>query len=107
MRIEKIRQSGQQEEVLVTLEDGSVLTVTGQELLSFGLSPGLDLDEAALGDLRQAVAIKWSIDLGMEGMRREGSGKRERICLLATSSGEAPSKGTCPVIISKKTTPME
>ena len=83
MRIEKIRQSGQQEEVLVTLEDGSVLTVTGQELLSFGLSPGLDLDEAALGDLRQAAGRSLARVMAARMIGRRALSKQElkqRLC---------------------------
>ena len=43
MRIEQIKRSKQQEQILITLEDGSVLRVTEDELLRFGLQKGMDL----------------------------------------------------------------
>ena len=45
MRIEKIEKSKhKQERVLVYLEGGDLLRITGQELLRFGLQTGMDLD---------------------------------------------------------------
>ena len=48
MRIEEVKKSERKRgRFLVRLEDGDVLRVTEEELLRFGLRPGLELDEAA------------------------------------------------------------
>ena len=55
MKIEKIERSKhQQERVLVYLEGGDLLRVTESELLRFGLSIGLDIDEGTVVELRQS-----------------------------------------------------
>jgi len=57
MKIEKIERSKhQQERVLVYLEGGDLLRVTESELLRFGLSIGLDIDEGTVVELRQSGA---------------------------------------------------
>ena len=49
MRIERLENSKhKQERVLVYLEDGSILRITGAELLQFGLYQGLDLTPETL-----------------------------------------------------------
>ena len=57
MKIEKIERSKhKQERVLVYLEGGDLLRVTESELLRFGLSIGLDIDEGTVVELRQSGA---------------------------------------------------
>ena len=56
MRIERLENSKhKQERVLVYLEDGSILRITGAELLQFGLYQGLDLQPDVLADLQAAA----------------------------------------------------
>ncbi len=56
MRIERLENSKhKQERVLVYLEDGSILRITGAELLQFGLYQGLDLPPDVLADLQAAA----------------------------------------------------
>ena len=56
MRIDRIEASKhKQGRVLVFLEDGSLLKVTEQELLTFGLRPGDTLDEETLRRLKEAA----------------------------------------------------
>lgn len=56
MRIERLENSKRkQERVLVYLEDGSILRITGAELLQFGLYQGLDLPPEALAALEAAA----------------------------------------------------
>ena len=53
MRIERLENSKhKQERVLVYLEDGTLLRITGAELLQFGLYQGLDLPPETLEELR-------------------------------------------------------
>ena len=56
MRIERLENSQRkQERVLVHLEDGNVLRITGAELLQFGLYRGLDLTPETLTALETAA----------------------------------------------------
>ena len=56
MRIERLENSKRrQERVLVHLEDGSILRITGAELLQFGLYQGLDLPPDTLAALQDAA----------------------------------------------------
>ena len=56
MRIERIEKSKhKQERVLVFLEGGDLLRITGAELLQFGLYQGLDLQPDVLADLQAAA----------------------------------------------------
>ncbi len=58
MRIERIEASKHKRgRVLVFLEDGACLKITEQELLDFGLRSGDELDEAALGRLKEAAGV--------------------------------------------------
>ena len=58
MRIERIEASRHKRgRVLVFLEDGVCLKITGQELLDFGLRAGDDLNEAALAKLKEAAGV--------------------------------------------------
>lgn len=58
MRIERIEASRHKKgRVLVFLEDGACLKITEQELLDFGLRSGDELDEAALGRLKEAAGV--------------------------------------------------
>ena len=55
MRIERIEASKhKQERILVFLEGGRLLRVTENELLHFGLHPGLDIDPRVVVELEQA-----------------------------------------------------
>ena len=57
MKIEKIERSKhKQERVLVYLEGGDLLHVTESELLRFGLSIGLDIDNGTVIELQQSGA---------------------------------------------------
>ena len=57
MKIEKIERSKhKRERVLVYLEGGDLLRITEGELLRFGLSVGLDIDERAVVELQQSAA---------------------------------------------------
>ena len=57
MKIEKIERSKhKQERVLVYLEGGDLLHVTESELLRFGLSIGLDIDDGTVIELQQSGA---------------------------------------------------
>ena len=56
MRIERLENSKhRQERVLVHLENGDILRITGAELLQFGLYQGLDLPPETLDALREAA----------------------------------------------------
>ena len=56
MRIERLENSKRkQERVLVHLEDGNILRITGAELLQFGLYQGLDLTAETLAALEAAA----------------------------------------------------
>ena len=56
MRIERLENSKRkQERVLVHLEDGNILRITGAELLQFGLYQGLDLTPEMLAALEAAA----------------------------------------------------
>ena len=56
MRIERIEKSKhKQERVLVYLEDGTLLRITGAELLRFGLYKGMDLSPALVVELQAAA----------------------------------------------------
>lgn len=56
MRIERLENSKRkQERVLVHLEDGNILRITGAELLQFGLYQGLDLTPETLAALEAAA----------------------------------------------------
>ena len=58
MRIERIEASKHRKgRILVFLEDGACLKITEQELLDFGLRAGDELDEAALGRLKEAAGV--------------------------------------------------
>ena len=58
MRIERIEASKHKKgRVLVFLEDGACLKITEQELLDFGLRSGDDLDQEALGRLKEAAGV--------------------------------------------------
>lgn len=58
MRVERIEASGHRKgRVLVFLEDGACLKITERELLDFGLCAGDQLDEAALGRLKEAAGV--------------------------------------------------
>lgn len=57
-RVERIEASKHKRgRVLVFLEDGACLKITEQELLDFGLRAGDELDEAALGRLKEAAGV--------------------------------------------------
>ena len=57
MKIEKIERSKhKQERVLVYLEGGDLLRITESELLRFGLSIGLDIDDRTVVELQQSGA---------------------------------------------------
>ena len=58
MRIDRIEASKHKRgRVLVFLEDGSLLKVTEQELLTFGLRAGDTLDEETLRRLKEAAGV--------------------------------------------------
>ncbi len=58
MRIERLEASKHKKgRVLVFLADGSLLKVTEQELLTFGLRVGDELDEETLGRLKAAAGV--------------------------------------------------
>lgn len=58
MRVERIEASRHKKgRILVFLEDGACLKITEQELLDFGLRAGDELDEAALGRLKEAAGV--------------------------------------------------
>ena len=58
MRIDRIQPSGRKKgRILVFLEDGSLLKITEQELLDFGLRPGDELDGEALERLKSAAGV--------------------------------------------------
>lgn len=58
MRIERLEASKRKRgRVLVFLEDGACLKITEQELLDFGLRAGDELDEGALGRLKEAAGV--------------------------------------------------
>lgn len=58
MRVERIEASKHKKgRILVFLEDGACLKITEQELLDFGLRSGDELDEAALGQLKEAAGV--------------------------------------------------
>ena len=55
MRVERIERSKhKQERVLVYLEGGNLLRITESELLRFGLSIGLDIDDGTVVELQQS-----------------------------------------------------
>ena len=57
MKIEKIEKlNRQQEQILVHLEGGDTLRITGNELLHFGLYPGLDIDGETVVELTKCAA---------------------------------------------------
>ena len=57
MKIEKIQPSAhKQGRILVFLQDGSLLKITEEELLRFGLRPGDQLDEETLEQLKASAA---------------------------------------------------
>ena len=57
-RVERIEASKHKKgRVLVFLEDGACLKITEQELLDFGLRSGDDLDQEALGRLKEAAGV--------------------------------------------------
>ena len=50
MRIAELKKSERKKgRLLVKLEDGDILRVTEEELLRFGLRPGMELEEGTLG----------------------------------------------------------
>ena len=56
MRVERIEKSKhKQERVLVFLEGGDLLRITGAELLRFGLYKGMDLPPALVVELQAAA----------------------------------------------------
>ena len=58
MRIDRVEASRHKRgRVLVFLEDGACLKITEQELLDFGLRAGDELDESALGRLKEAAGV--------------------------------------------------
>ena len=58
MRVERIEASKHKKgHILVFLEDGACLKITEQELLDFGLRSGDELDEEALGRLKEAAGV--------------------------------------------------
>lgn len=58
MRVERVEPSKHKKgRILVFLEDGACLKITGQELLDFGLRAGDELDEDALGRLKEAAGV--------------------------------------------------
>ena len=58
MRIDRIQPSGRKKgRILVFLEDGSLLKITEQELLDFGLRAGDELDETTLARLKEAAGV--------------------------------------------------
>ena len=58
MRIERIEASKHTRgRILVFLEDGACLKITEQELLDFGLRSGDQLDQEALGRLKEAAGV--------------------------------------------------
>ena len=71
MRIERIEKSKhKQERVLVFLEGGDLLRVTEQELLVFGLRPGLELPEQLLAQVEQSAKRS---EMKARGARLTGS----------------------------------
>ena len=70
MRIERIEKSKhKQERVLVFLEGGDLLRITGAELLRFGLYKGMDLPPALVIEL-QAASPSLCINQSAEAPRR-------------------------------------
>ena len=58
MRVERVEASKHKKgRVLVFLGDGACLKITEQELLDFGLRSGDDLDQEALGRLKEAAGV--------------------------------------------------
>ena len=58
MRVERIEASKHKKgRILVFLEDGACLKITEQELLDFGLRSGDQLDQEALGRLKEAAGV--------------------------------------------------
>ena len=58
MRIEELKRSQRKKDrFLVKLEDGPILRVTEEELLRFGLRPGLELDVEDLEALRASAGV--------------------------------------------------
>ena len=58
MRIDRIQPSGRKKgRILVFLEDGSLLKITEQELLDFGLRAGDELDKPTLDRLKEAAGV--------------------------------------------------
>ena len=84
MRIERLENSKRkQERVLVHLEDGNILRITGAELLQFGLYQGLDLTPETLAALEAAARRSC-------GTRRWSSCRRRR---RPSVNSSAPSCG--------------
>ena len=85
MRIDRIEASKhKRERVLVFLADGSLLKVTEQELLTFGLRSGDELDEETLTRLKEAAGVSniktTAADLvGRRAMSRRDLETRQRI----------------------------
>ena len=72
MRIERLENSKhKQERVLVYLEDGTLLRITGAELLQFGLYQGLDLPPETLEELRAAARRSASMASGRMLSKKE------------------------------------
>ena len=60
MRIDRIQPSGRKKgRILVFLEDGSLLKITEQELLDFGLRTGDELDGPTLDRLKEAAGVSY------------------------------------------------
>ena len=58
MQIEEVKQSQRKQgRFLVKLEDGEILRVTEEELLRFGLRPGMELEEGTLEALRASARV--------------------------------------------------
>ena len=90
MRIERLENSKhKQERVLVYLEDGGILRITGAELLQFGLYQGLDLPPDTLADLQAASRRADTKRRGASMASGRMLSKRERTSRL-TKKGAAP-----------------
>ena len=90
MRIERLENSKhKQERVLVYLEDGSILRITGAELLQFGLYQGLDLPPDMLADL-QAAARRADTKRRGAGMASSRMLSKKELTERLTKKGASP-----------------
>ena len=94
MRIEALKRSQRKRgRFLVKLEDGSILRVTEEELLRFGLRPGLELDGETLEALRSSAGASRAKAQAADiiGSRALSKGELTRR-LIKKGSGEADAR---------------